>query len=291
VTPTAGSTTTCARGVSRTTGAVVRNRTRDDRLVAGYVEVRAYAELNDFVAPESRGVAMRRQFRPHQTVKDVLEAAGIPHTEIDLILVNGEPVSFAHRPSPGERIAAYPMFEALDISPIARLRQAPLRGPRFVVDVNLGRLARILRLLGFDAVWTRDLEDATVASVATHEQRIVLTRDRGLLKRRAVTHGLFVRADEPLQQAIDVLRRLDLAGRAAPFTRCLRCNGELAAVSKSDVSDLLEPLTRRYYAHFRRCTGCGQVYWRGSHHRRLEALVEAVTTAVRSLPSGDTHSP
>lgn len=260
-------------------------------MVTGHVEVRTYAELNDFVAPTSRFVAVRRPFRPHQTVKDVLEAMGIPHTEIDLILVDGAPVSFAHRPSSGERIAVYPMFEALDISPIARLRPAPLRDPRFVVDANLGRLARLLRLLGFDALWTRDLDDTEVTSIATEQHRIVLTRDRGLLKRRMVTHGLFVRADDPVQQAIDVLRRLDLAGRAAPFTRCLRCNGELAAVSKSAVADRLEPLTRRYYTEFHRCKDCGHVYWRGSHHRPLEALVEAITTAVRSPPPADTHSP
>jgi uncharacterized protein with PIN domain len=212
-------------------------------------------------------------------VKDVVEAMGIPHTEVDLLLVNGEAVGFGHRPSAGDRIAAYPVFERLDIGEVARLRPAPLRDPRFVVDVNLGRLARLLRLLGFDTRWANDLDDAALASIGRREHRIVLTRDRGLLKRRAVTHGLFVRSERPVDQAADVVRRLDLGARLAPFTRCSRCNGELAPVSKADVLDRLEPLTRRHYDTFHRCRGCGRVYWRGSHHCRLAALVEEIRAA------------
>jgi uncharacterized protein with PIN domain len=241
-----------------------------------YVEVRAYAELNDFVPAESRGLTVRRPFRSHQTVKDVLEAMGIPHTEVDLILVNGSPQGFSYRPSVGDRIAAYPMFEALDVASTARLRPLPLRDPRFVVDVNLGRLARLLRVLGFDAWWSNDADDATLAEVSLDEQRILLTRDRGLLKRRAITHGLFVHSQHPEQQTLEVLRRLDLGQRLAPFTRCLRCNGELAAVSKDEVIDRLEPLTSRYYDEFSRCTGCGRIYWAGSHHAGLVGLVERV---------------
>jgi len=240
----------------------------------GHVEVRAYAELNDFLPPESRGVAVRRPFRSHQTVKDVLEAMGIPHTEVDLILVNGSPRGFGHRPSAGDRIAAYPMFEALDIGPTARLRPVPLRDPRFAVDVNLGRLARLLRVLGFDVWWSSDADDATLAEVSLDEQRILLTRDRGLLKRRAITHGLFVHSQHPEEQTLEVIRRLDLGQRLAPLTRCLHCNGELAAVSKDEVIDQLEPLTRQYYEEFSRCVECGRIYWAGSHHARLVGLVE-----------------
>ena len=241
---------------------------------APYVQVRAYAELNDFLAPESRGVTVRRPFRPHQTVKDVLEAMGIPHTEVDLILVNGDPADFAHRPTSGDRIAAYPMFEALDIAPTSRLRPVPLRNPRFVVDVNLGRLARLLRVLGFDVWWSSDADDPTLVDVSLGQQRILLTRDRGLLKRRVITHGLFVHSQQPEEQTLEVLRRLDLRQRLAPFTRCIRCNGTLAAVPKDQVMDQLEPLTRRYYQDFSRCADCGRIYWAGSHHARLVSLVE-----------------
>ena len=240
----------------------------------GYVEVRVYAELNDFLAPESRGATVRRPFRPHQTVKDVLEAMGIPHTEVDLILVNGSPRDFAYRPSIGDRIAAYPMFEALDVGATARLRPVPLRDPRFVVDVNLGRLAWLLRLLGFDVWWSNDADDKTLADISGEQRRILLTRDRGLLKRRAITHGLFVRSVDPDEQAIDVLRRLDLGQRLAPLSRCVRCNGTLSRVSKDEVIDQLEPLTREYYEEFSRCTQCGRIYWPGSHYAKLVRLVD-----------------
>jgi uncharacterized protein with PIN domain/sulfur carrier protein ThiS len=242
--------------------------------MVGYVDVRAYAELNDFLGPDVRGLTTRRPFRSHQTVKDVLEAMGIPHTEVDLILVNGEPVDFAHRPQTGDRIAAYPVFEALDVGRASRLRRVPLRDPRFVVDVNLGRLARLLRVLGFDVWWSSDADDQSLADISLAQQRILLTRDRSLLKRRAITHGLFVRADDPEQQILEVIRRLDLRQRLAPLTRCVRCNGRLASVSKAAVIDQLEPLTRRYYDEFSRCRDCGQIYWAGSHYERLVELVD-----------------
>lgn len=242
--------------------------------MAGFVTVRAYAELNDFWEADSRGRDVRRPIQSHQTVKDVLEATGIPHTEIDLILVNGDPVSFQHRPAVGDRIAVYPMFEALDIGATARLRPEPLRHPRFVVDVNLGRLARLLRVLGFDVWWSSDADDQTLADISLDQQRILLTRDRGLLKRRATTHGLFVHSQQPEEQTLEVLRRLDLRRRIKPFTRCVRCNGQLAAVAKDEVIDQLEPLTRRYYDEFSRCPECGRIYWAGSHFEKLSRLVD-----------------
>lgn len=244
--------------------------------MVGYLNVRAYAELNDFLGPESRGRTVRRPFRTHQTVKDVLEAMGIPHTEVDLILVNGDPKDFSHRPADRDRIAVYPVFEAFDIGSTARLRPVPLRDPRFVVDINLGRLARLLRVLGFDVWLSRDADDRTLAEISRDQQRILLTRDRGLLKRRAITHGLFVHADQPEEQTLEVIRRLDLRHRLAPFTRCLRCNGRLAAVTKDEVIGHLEPLTRRYYDEFSRCAECGRIYWRGSHHAKLVSLVDGL---------------
>lgn len=244
--------------------------------MADHVDVRVYAELNDFLPRESRSQTLRRPFRPHQTVKDVLEATGIPHTEVDLIVVNGKPEGFTHRPAPGDRIAAYPMFEALDIGSTARLRPVPLRDTRFVVDVNLGRLARLLRLFGFDVWWSSDADDETLVDISLAQRRILLTRDRALLKRRIITHGVFVHSDDPEAQTLEVIRRLDLSERLAPLTRCLRCNGQLAAVSKEEVIDRLEPLTRRYYNDFVRCAECSRIYWPGSHHAKLLRLVERI---------------
>jgi uncharacterized protein len=254
--------------------------------VSDHVEVRAYAELNDFLDPVARGTTVQRPFRSHQTVKDVIEAMGIPHTEIDLILADGEPVGFDHRPTGGMRLAVYPVFESLDIASVGRLRPTPSRDPRFVVDVNLGRLARLLRLLVFDVRFDRDLDDEDLAAISATEHRILLTRDRRLLHRRNVTHGIFVRADRPFDQVVDVLRRLDLGRRLAPFSRCLRCGGVLTAVSKAEVLDRLEPLTRRHYDEFARCDDCDHVYWSGSHHGRLAEVVAAIEVAINE-PSVD----
>ena len=244
--------------------------------MAGHVDVRVYAELNDFLQRESRGLTLRRPFQPHQTVNDVLEAMGILHTEVDLIVVNGKAEDFAHRRASGDRIAAYPMFEALDIGSTTRLRPVPLRDPRFVVDVNIGRLARLLRLLGFDVWWSSDADDETLVDISLAQRRTLLTRDRALLKRRIITHGVFVHSDDPEEQTLEVIRRLDLSERLAPFTRCLLCNGELVAVRKEEVIDRLEPLTRRYYSDFSRCADCGRIYWPGSHHDRMLHLVERI---------------
>lgn len=185
-------------------------------------------------------------------------------------------MGFEHRPTVGDRIAVYPMFEALDIESTARLRAEPLRDPRFVIDVNLGRLARLLRVLGFDVWWSNDADDQTLADISLQQQRILLTRDRGLLKRRAITHGLFVHSGQPEEQTREVLRRLDLRRRVAPFTRCVRCSGRLESVAKEEVADRLEPLTRRYYDEFSRCTDCGQIYWPGTHFERLSSLVDGL---------------
>jgi uncharacterized protein with PIN domain len=204
----------------------------------------------------------------------MIESFGVPHTEIDLILVNGESVDFSYIVRDGDRISIYPVFEGLDITPVNRLRPKPLRNPRFIADVNLGRLARYLRLLGFDCLYDNNAADADVARLSAGEKRILLTRDRALLQHRIITHGYFVRAVDPIAQVREVLARMDLYAQVKPFTRCIRCNGRLEAVDKKAIDDRLQPKTRLYYDRFQRCTDCGQIYWKGSHHQRAMRLVE-----------------
>ena len=253
-------------------------------MAAGRAEFRFYAELNDFLPPARRQRPQTRRFDVPATVKDMIEALGVPHTEVDLILLNGSSVDFSHMVADGDRVSVYPVFEAFDITPVLRVRPEPLRHSRFVLDVHLGRLARHLRLLGFDALYRNDADDADLAAVAAGEGRILLTRDVGLLKRRSVTHGYYVRSTVPSDQAAEVVGRFDLAGQARPFTRCLACNGPLADVPKAAVADRLPPATRRQHHEFRACAGCGGVYWRGSHHRRLAALADGLLAAARRRP-------
>jgi uncharacterized protein with PIN domain len=168
------------------------------------------------------------------------------------------------------------MFEAFDIQAVSRVRPEPLRVSRFVLDVHLGKLARRLRLLGFDALYRNDYADAELARVAGVERRILLTRDRALLKRAMVTHGLFVRATDPRRQIEEVLDRLDLYRAIQPFQRCVRCNGRLAAVTRRQVWDRLPPRTRLYVEAFWACGTCGQLYWEGSHFPALRRFVESL---------------
>jgi uncharacterized protein with PIN domain len=203
----------------------------------------------------------------------------VPHTEIDLVLADGESVDLSWILRDGARVSVYPVFESIDVSPIARVRPAPLRELRFAVDGHLGRLARHLRMLGFDAWWSAAAGDAELARVAAAERRIILTRDAGLLKRRSVTHGLHVRSLEPRRQLAEVVERLDLLRRIDPFSRCLRCNGVLEDVPKEAVARELPPRVREEQDAFRRCPSCRRVYWAGSHRRRMEALVAELAAA------------
>jgi uncharacterized protein with PIN domain len=211
-------------------------------------------------------------------VKDVIESLGVPHTEVDVILVDGESVSFDHRLEGGERVAVYPVFERFDVSGLTRLRPEPLRDPRFIADVHLGKLARYLRLLGFDTVYERTLDDEEIARRAKSEHRIVLTRDLGLLKRKMVTHGYAVRSPHAEAQLLEVVEAFDLRSRVAPFTRCLRCNGALREVEKASVERLLPPRTRESYDRYLQCASCSSVYWPGAHSRRLASLVASIVS-------------
>jgi len=231
--------------------------------------LRFYAELNDFLPPDRRQQVWERQFTVSPTVKDMIESLGVPHTEIDLILANGRSVGFDYRVQDGDHISVYPMFESLDITPLLRLRPRPLRTPRFVLDIHLGRLTAYLRMAGFDALYRNDYSDEELASVSAQEGRILLTRDRGVLKRSQVTRGYWVRATGPREQLAEVLHRFDLFGQMSPFCRCLRCNGLLQAVRKEEIADRLLPDTLRRYDEFALCPDCGRVYWKGSHYERM----------------------
>lgn len=240
-----------------------------------HAELRFYAELRDLLPRGQRSGHIVHAFREPGSVKDVIESHGVPHTEVEFILVNGRSVGLDHQVADGDRISVYPMFESFDVVSLIRVRPRPLREVRFVLDVHLGKLARRLRLLGFDCSYQREASDEELVAVSTAERRVLLTRDLQLLKRRAVTHGAFVRATDARAQVREVVRRFQLSGSIAPYTRCLACNGTLEAVAKADVEDRLPPMTRQLYHDFRRCPACDRTYWRGAHRPGLEAMVAA----------------
>ncbi len=239
------------------------------------VQFRFYEELNDFLPADRFKQTFAHAFTRRASVKDMIEAFGVPHTEVELIIVNGRSVDFTYIVSDRDCISVYPMFESLDIRPLLRLRPEPLRHPAFVLDTQLGRLARYLRLLGFDTLYRNDYTDAGIAHISSEQQRTLLTRDRRLLHRSIITRGYFVRSTDPLEQVSEVLHRFDLFNDVNPLKRCIRCNGLLSKVDKQAVFDRLEPKTKRYYEDFRICNDCRQVYWEGSHFRKMLELIDS----------------
>lgn len=235
---------------------------------------RFYEELNDFLPPSRHKREFPYSFQGTPSVKHVIESIGVPHPEVDLILVNGRSVDFGYRLRHGDRISVYPVFESLDISPVIRLRPEPLRKNAFILDVHLGRLARMLRLLGFDTLYRNDYDDPEIVRIASEQTRIILTRDRHLLQTNTVSRGYWVRSGAVDDQLVEVLRRFDLFSQIQPFKRCLRCNGHIEEKPKEEVFHLLEPKTKLYYDRFYQCRECGQVYWKGTHFDPLEQKIE-----------------
>jgi uncharacterized protein len=235
---------------------------------------RFYAGLNGLIPAQNRQTTVAHTFGDGQTVKHLIEALGVPHTEVDLILANGTPVGFAYQVENGDRITVYPPFKSIDLSPILTVGPPPVDEPRFVLDGHLGRLAAYLRMVGLDTLYRNDYTDDALAHISSEEERILLTRDRGLLKRSVVTHGYLLRSTNPRAQLVEVLRRFDLFDRLSPFTRCLACNGLLQSIAKDVIADRLPPGTRQAHDEFRLCQSCGQLFWGGSHVERMTKLIE-----------------
>jgi uncharacterized protein with PIN domain len=244
------------------------------------VTIRFYEELNDFLPQQDRKRDIEVSFSGARSIKDFIESLGVPHVEVDLILVHGASVDFNYLIRDGDRISVYPVFERLPIGGITRLRPGPLRRTRFVLDVHLRKLARRLRLLGFDTDYWENRDDPELAEISARENRILLTRDRGLLKRKIVTRGLIIRNTDPEQQVFEVLARLHLGDSIRPFTRCISCNGEIAAFDmKSELfqvwKETLPSGVLAWCSEYYICDSCGKIYWKGSHYDRMCAMVEA----------------
>ena len=238
---------------------------------------RFYAGLNDFLAPHRRHREFACACARAATAKHMIEALGVPHTEVTILLVNGESCGFDRLLRDGDRVAVYPAFKTLDVRPLQRLAALPAGPLRFAADVHLGGLARMLRMAGFDTLYDQHADDPDLAALAAREARIVLTRDRDLLKRRNVAHGCYVRALKAADQLKEIVERLDLAAQARPFTLCLHCNAPLHAVDKALVLDQLPPAVQAAHTEFSICDVCHGVFWKGSHWKRMcEVLANLV---------------
>jgi len=237
---------------------------------------RFYAELNDFLLYAHRYKSHPYRFWGKPSLKNAIQAQGVPHTEVELILVNGEIADFDHHLTAGDYVSVYPVFESLDISKITILHPQPLRELKFVIDANLGKLTKYVRMLGFDSLYDNRFSDDEIMRISSKENRIILTRDMGILKHNRVTRGYFLRSTDPKEQLRELIRRFDLLSSIRPFTRCMNCNGVLLEISKASARSEVKEDTYRNFSSFFRCPKCHKVYWKGSHFDRMLEMVEGL---------------
>jgi len=240
------------------------------------VRLNLHGDLDFFLPSRTRRKSIERSLTEKTSIKDVIESCGVPHPEVGLILLNGKAVDFDYGVTRDAQIEVYPPktgYPHFEEKPpqVAKVL-------RFVADGHLGKLTRNMRLLGFDVAYDCRADDRQLLAIMESENRALLTRDRRLLMHAVVQTGYCPRSQEPDEQTIEIIRRFDLFDWIAPFTRCLRCNAVLQAVTKTDIIEKLETLTKIYYEQFRRCTGCEQIYWSGSHFDRLQKRIEIIQT-------------
>jgi len=238
---------------------------------------RFYGRLKQFLPKSIRQVVVPYELRDLVVVKHAIESQGVPHTEVGLILANSKSVGFYQKLNEGDFLSVYPGFSSIDISPIQILRPPLANPPRFVIDNHLGHLARHLRLLGFDCLYSDGIDDLELAAISFEQDRVLLTRDRRLLMRKQVTYGFCPLSLDPEKQLLDVVQRYRLRPHMQPWRRCLRCNGMLKHVDKKAIIDRLESKTQKYYHKFQICQDCQQIYWKGSHYPFLDQIVYKFT--------------
>jgi len=234
---------------------------------------RFYAELNDFLPPKRKQIAFVQAFKTPVTVRETIESLGIPLSEVDMILVNETAVDFEYQLSESDYISVYPVFETLDVSSSTKVRKTALRTSLFVVDAHLGKLAKYLRMLGFDTLYRSDIGDDEIISVAVREKRIILTRDKPLLRSKEISHGYFVRSIERHEQLREVVNKFDLKSQFKSFTRCMTCNTSLVKADKEEIRHKVEKDIFRIFNEFFYCEHCDKLYWKGSHFKRMEAYI------------------
>ena len=237
---------------------------------------RFYAELNDFLPVQKRQVKFSYHFWGTPSIKNAIQALGVPHTEIDLILIDGKPVDFSYHLKPQDNVSVYPVFEMLNISEINPLRNKPLRDLRFIVDVNIGKLARYMRMLGFDTLYNNQFEDPEIIRISNNEKRIILTHDLEILKHNRVARGYYLRSQDPNEQLQEVIQKFDLLSEIAPFSRCMECNGKMEAIDKNEIRTLVEEDTWEIFTDFYQCNSCKKIYWKGSHYERMNEMINAL---------------
>ncbi len=242
------------------------------------VSIRFYEELNDFLPYTRRKQQFSVSVRGSPSIKHLIESLGVPHAEVDLILVNGKSVPFSYIIQDKDGISVYPMFEAFDIATVSRLREKPLRTPQFILDTHLGKLAKYLRMFGFSALYHNDYNDREIVKLSLAEKRTILTRDRKLLTRKDVIRGYWVRNSDPKKQLQEILTRFDLHNLINPFSFCIVCNGRFEKRGKEKLQKKIAPEIYSRFEEFFVCTMCGKIYWKGTHYKAMTQFINTLMT-------------
>ena len=242
--------------------------------------LRFYEELNDYLPKQKRKVRFAYDFSDNTAIQDIIESLKVPSSEVDLILVNEQSVHFSYRPKNDDKVSVYPVFESFDISTVSRLREKPLRDPKFILDAHLGTLTKYLRLLGFDALCQNtekhDFLPPSTNQRGKHKKRILLTQDKNLVKVKAITHSYLVKADDPKKQVEEVMSRFDLFSNIKPFSVCLQCNGKIVPIEKTKIAKRLPPIINRHFNRFSLCLQCKKIYWQGIYYQTMMNFVRHI---------------
>jgi len=240
------------------------------------VELRFHGDTADLLKQPAPGGRLDYPLTRRASIKDIIEALGVPHTEVGKIVSAREEFDFHLIPETGDIVDIYPFIRDIAVTAPTVLRPIPLSGHHFLADRTVLKLARNLRMVGLDTEASRALSLREIAADACRTERIVLTRNRDLLKIGCIVFGQLLRSTDHRRQLSEVIERFALESALKPFSRCLRCNEILQEIEKEQIIDQLEPLTQKYYHAFKRCPSCSQIYWRGTHHERMQSFVERI---------------
>jgi uncharacterized protein len=247
---------------------------------------RFYEELNDFLPNHRRKTDFEARFKGKRSIKDMIEALGVPHTEIDLILVKGNSVDFNYILQDQDRVSIYPVFESLNIKNVTRLRKIPLRKNKFIADINLGDIVKYMRVLGLDLYYNPLSSTREIIEISKRENRIILTKSRKLLKFKEVSHGIFIHPGTTTEQIRRIIDYLDIKDNIKPFSRCLGCNTLLNIVQKEKILDRIPPKTKAFCDEYVQCPSCDKIYWKGTHFIRMEKVVRKILDQAECFRNG-----
>ncbi len=239
-------------------------------------------EANTLLPINKREIEFIHEFKDNPSIKDTIESLGVPHTEVNAIIVNEKSEDFSYLLQDGDNCKIYSFFSTPKNQEIIELQPPIPENISFILDVHLGKLASFLRMLGFDTLYNNTYEDAEIADISDSENRIVLTRDKGLLMRKKVIYGYYVRATNPKKQLKEILKRFDIFKKIKPFKRCIKCNGDLEYIDKQSIIEALPEATKKYINKFHRCTDCSQIYWPGSHHKDMQQFISEMVGITES---------